>query len=74
MKRRQFITVVAGAALAWPLNMRAQESKRKRRIGFLDDYYDADPERSRLLAAFRDALQKLDGTEGRNRLSSRWRW
>src|SRR6516225_9515097 len=68
MKRRQFITLLGGAAAAWPLAARAQQSERVRRIGFLHDYNELDPEGRVQVVAFREALQKLGWTDGRNAL------
>jgi putative ABC transport system substrate-binding protein len=68
MKRRQFITLLGGAAAAWPLAARARQSERVRRIGFLHDYNELDPEGRVQVVAFREALQKLGWTGGRNAL------
>jgi putative ABC transport system substrate-binding protein len=67
MKRRAFITLL-GIAAAWPLAARAQQSERVRRIGFLHDYNELDPEGRVQVVAFREALQKLGWTDGRNAL------
>jgi putative tryptophan/tyrosine transport system substrate-binding protein len=73
MKRREFITLVGGAA-AWPLAARAQQQPdRARRIGVLMAHSESDPEFIAYLTAFRDGLQKLGWTEGRNiQIASRW--
>ena len=72
MKRREFITLLGGAA-AWPLAARAQQSERKRRIGVLMAHAESDAEFHDYLSAFRDGLQKLGWTEGRNiQIESRW--
>ena len=68
MRRRQFISLLGGAAVAWPLAARAQQSERVRRIGFLHDYNELDPEGRVQVVAFREALQKLGWTDGRNAL------
>jgi putative tryptophan/tyrosine transport system substrate-binding protein len=65
MKRRQFITLVGGAA-AWPLAARAQQPERVRRIGVLIGPSENDPTFQSVLAAFRDALAKFGWVEGRN--------
>jgi putative tryptophan/tyrosine transport system substrate-binding protein len=66
MKRREFIALLGGGAAAWPLAARAQQPERVRRIGFLHDYNELDPEGRVQVAAFREALQKLGWTDGRN--------
>src|SRR5262245_31167087 len=70
--RRQFVTLLGGAA-AWPLAVRAQPSDRMRRIGVLMGLTESDSEAQTRIAAFRDRLQKLGWTEGRNtRIDIRW--
>jgi hypothetical protein len=56
MRRRDFITGVAGSAAAWPLATRAQQPAAVRRIGFLHDYDEQDSEGRVQVAAFREAL------------------
>jgi putative ABC transport system substrate-binding protein len=71
MRRREFITLVGGAAAAWPLAAGAQQGLR--RIGVLMGYPESDSDARAFVAAFRDGLQKLGWTEGRNvRLDIRW--
>ena len=65
MKRRQFITILGGAA-AWPLAARAQQSERMRRIGVLMNLAADDPESAARNAAFLQSLQQLGWTDGRN--------
>src|SRR5262245_46576163 len=73
MKRREFITLLGGAAAAWPLAARAQQSDRVRRIGVLMGYAESDLEVQSHIAAFRERLQKLGWTEGRNTvIDTRW--
>jgi putative ABC transport system substrate-binding protein len=66
LKRRDFISLLGGAAVAWPLAARGQQPDGMRRIGFLHDYNELDPEGQAQVAAFREALQKLGWNEGRN--------
>jgi ABC-type uncharacterized transport system substrate-binding protein len=71
MNRRDFITLLGGAAVAWPLTARAQE--RVRRIGVLMGYAESDWDAQGKIAAFREGLQKLGWAEGRNiRIDTRW--
>jgi ABC-type uncharacterized transport system substrate-binding protein len=72
MRRREFISLVAGSA-AWPLAARAQQPIGMRRIGVLTAYSESDPEAQARIGAFREGLQKLGWTEGRNiRIDARW--
>ena len=73
MKRRAFIAAL-GSAAAWPLVARAQQPERMRRIGVLQGGSDTDDPRSQPnVAAFRQALQQLGWTDGRNvRFDYRW--
>src|SRR5262245_56047825 len=73
MKRREFITLLGGAAAAWPLPARGQGPDRVRRIGVLMAYPESDPEGHALVASFRDGLRKLGWLEGRNvQVEVRW--
>jgi putative ABC transport system substrate-binding protein len=73
LRRRDFIALLGGAAAAWPLAARAQQSDRMRRIGVLMGYDENDSEAQAWVAAFREALQKLGWTEGRNvSIDTRW--
>jgi putative tryptophan/tyrosine transport system substrate-binding protein len=72
MKRRDFITLLGGA-VAWPLAARAQQGERMRQIGVLMAYAETDSEAQAWIAAFREGLQRLGWTEGRNiSLDVRW--
>jgi putative tryptophan/tyrosine transport system substrate-binding protein len=66
MRRRGFITLLGGAALAWPLAARAQQPKRVARIGYLSQESLAFDRGHGDSAAFRDALRDLGYTEGGN--------
>jgi putative ABC transport system substrate-binding protein len=66
MNRRQFITLLGGAAVSWPLAARAQQPDRVRRIGVLMLYPENDSEGQLRATAFRQGLQKLGWTVGRN--------
>ena len=66
MKRREFITLIGGAAVAWPLAARAQQTDGMRRIGVLMGYAESDPAAQAQVAALRQELQKLGWEEGRN--------
>ena len=74
MKRREFITLLGGAAAAWPLAARAQqEPERMRRIGVLMNFAADDPEGQSRLAAFLQGLQEFGWAVGRNlRIDTRW--
>ena len=65
MRRRQFISLLGGAA-AWPLAGRAQQPDRIRRIGILVNTVETDPAAQGQIAAFRQALERLGWLEGRN--------
>jgi putative ABC transport system substrate-binding protein len=66
MRRRDFITLVGGAAAGWPIAARAQQGDRVRRIGVLLTGDENAPERKRRLSAFTQALAGLGWTDGRN--------
>jgi putative ABC transport system substrate-binding protein len=65
MKRREFITLLGGAAVAWPIAARAQQPAMSR-IGVVMPFKESDPVGQSLVAAFRQELQKLGWTQGRN--------
>jgi putative tryptophan/tyrosine transport system substrate-binding protein len=73
MRRREFITLLGGAAVAWPLAASAQQSGGMRRIGVLAAYAEHDPEAQVRVTAFRQALQGLGWTEGGN-VVMEYRW
>jgi ABC-type uncharacterized transport system substrate-binding protein len=66
MKGRDFITLIGGAAAAWPLAAHAQQPGRMRRIGVVAALPADDPEWQARLAAFHQGLQELGWTVGRN--------
>ena len=73
MRRRDVITLLGGAAVAWPLAARAQQPGGIRRIGVLMNQAADDPEGQARLIAFVQALQKFGWTDGRNvRIDTRW--
>ena len=73
MTRREFITLLGGAAVAWPLAARAQQGEQMRRIGALMNLAENDPEGQARNAAFLQGLQQLGWTDGRNvRIEYRW--
>ena len=71
--RRQFITLLGGAAVSWPLAARAQQPERVRRIGVLMNLTESDSEGQARIAAFREGLGKLGWTEGRE-VQIEYRW
>jgi putative tryptophan/tyrosine transport system substrate-binding protein len=73
MRRREFITLLGGAAAAWPLTARAQQSDRMRRVGVLMAHLNDDPEYQARIVAFQQALALLGWTDGRNvQIDIRW--
>src|SRR5258708_17571707 len=73
MRRREFITLLGGAAAAWPRAARAQQGQRLRRIGVLMGLVASDPEGQSRVAAFENGLQDLGWVKGRN-LWIEYRW
>src|SRR6266478_1367195 len=72
-RRRQFITLLGGAAATWPLAARAQQRERMRRIGLLMTYPADDPVGQARLLALAQELAQLGWTDGRNvRIDVRW--
>src|SRR6266566_2984473 len=72
MTRREFITLLGGAAVAWPLSARAQQPERMRRIGVLIAI-SADDQGKARVAALVQGLRELGWVEGRNiRFDVRW--
>jgi putative tryptophan/tyrosine transport system substrate-binding protein len=73
MRRRAFITLLGGAAAAWPLAARAEQVERVRRIGILVLNAEGDPAGQTRVAAFRQVLQQSGWIEGCT-LSIDYRW
>ena len=73
MRRREFITLLGGAAAAWPLKARAQQNERMRHVGVLMASTADDPEWQARIAAFLQGLQQLSWVDGRNvHIDIRW--
>jgi putative tryptophan/tyrosine transport system substrate-binding protein len=73
VRRRDFITLLGGAAAAWPVAARAQQGERMRRIGCLWAFDQADPLGASWADAFMQGLAERGWTEGRNlRVDARW--
>jgi putative tryptophan/tyrosine transport system substrate-binding protein len=66
MRRRDFVSLIGGAAAAWPLSARAQQPNRVRRIGVLLAYLESDHDAQSWVSAFRQELGKLGWAEGGN--------
>jgi putative tryptophan/tyrosine transport system substrate-binding protein len=66
MKRREFITLLGGAATAWPLVVRAQQREQVRQLGILTGFAERDPESQQWIAALKQGLDKFGWTAGRN--------
>jgi putative ABC transport system substrate-binding protein len=73
VRRREFITLLGGGAVVWPLAARAQQRERMRRIGVFMSLTADDKQGQARLAAFLQGLQELGWTDGRNvRIDIRW--
>jgi putative ABC transport system substrate-binding protein len=73
MKRREFIALLGGIAIAHPLPAWAQQQGRMRRVGVLNNFEESDAEAKAWFAAFEDGLQQLGWNLGRNlRVDYRW--
>jgi putative tryptophan/tyrosine transport system substrate-binding protein len=73
VRRREFITLLGGAAAAWPLAARAQQQRKIWRVGVLMTTAADDPEGQARLAAFLQGLQQLGWIDGRNaRIDTYW--
>ena len=73
IRRREFITLLGGAAAAWPVAARGQPTERMRRIGVLMNIAADDPEAQARMTAFVQQLAQLGWMAGRNvKIDSRW--
>jgi putative ABC transport system substrate-binding protein len=73
VRRRDLITLLGGAAAAWPLAVGAQQGERVRRIGVLMPFDENDAAARDRISAFTQALAGLGWTDGRNvRMDLRW--
>ena len=70
MRRRDFITLLGGAAASWPLGVRAEQPEPMRRIGVLMNRAADDPEGQAAIAAFQQSLQQLGWSNVR--IDTRW--
>ena len=73
MGRRDFITLLGGAAAAWPVAARAQQGERMRRIGVLMSFAASDPDAQLRIGTFDKGMRDLGWMEGRN-LRTEYRW
>ena len=73
MRRREFITLLSGSVVAWPLTAYAQQVGRARLVGIVMGFAESDPIAQSMVAAFRCKLSTLGWTEGNNiRIELRW--
>jgi putative tryptophan/tyrosine transport system substrate-binding protein len=73
MRRRDFITLLSGSAVAWPIAAHAQQGERMRRASVLMSYVESDTDAQKWAKAFNDSLQELGWNNGRNiQLDYRW--
>jgi putative tryptophan/tyrosine transport system substrate-binding protein len=72
VRRRDILTLAAGAAIAWPLAAPAQQAERIRRVGVLMPLSEDDPDGQARISTFRRALRDRGWTEGNLRMEVRW--
>ena len=73
MRRREFITLVGGAAVASPVTAWAQQTERMRRLGVLMAVADSDADARKGISILHESLQKLGWKDGNNiRIDYRW--
>ena len=73
MKRREFITLLGGAAATWPFAARGQQADRVHRIAVLMNWSESDPEAQARVAAFEQTLKQIGWRDGHNiRIDYRW--
>ena len=73
LKRREFITLLGGAAAAWPLAAGAQQAERVRKVGVLMSMVESDPRGLEYITAFAQGLAEQGWIVGRNvRVEYRW--
>src|SRR5262249_40177541 len=71
--RRELLAALGGAAAAWPLTARAQAAGRLRKVGVLVPAAAGTPHWQAYVAAFREGLQKIGWSDGRNiHIEERW--
>jgi len=73
MRRREFITLVSGAAVAWPLKAGAQQGDRVRRLAVILPYPENDPQAQARAKALQSGLRQARWIEGQN-LRTDYRW
>jgi putative tryptophan/tyrosine transport system substrate-binding protein len=73
MRRRELIALVGGAAVAWPITARAQQTERMRRLGVLMAVAESDADARKGISILQESLQKLGWKDGNNiRIDYRW--
>jgi putative ABC transport system substrate-binding protein len=73
MRRREFIGLLGGSAMAWPLTAHAQQPGKVRHIGFLSGNAESDPQAGLYLAALKEGMRQLGWIEGNNvKIEVRW--